>query len=107
MGSTSRAARAERYIKEFDDDYIKTASLKAGIKLEVVRLGLGQEEGHAEQVKLYVVCKDEAGKEHTLDIDMVFDPEYDHGVDMLERVANHLGIPEDEAKERLKKAKLL
>lgn len=107
MGSASKEARAKRYIEEFDSDYIKTANLKVGMKLEVVRLGLGQEEGNSEQVKLYVVCKDEKNKEHTLDIDVVFDPEYDGGVDMIERVAAHLEISEAEAKQRLQKVKLL
>jgi hypothetical protein len=107
MGSIARRYRAERFIEEFEQSYVNSQSLKPGMRLEVVRLGLGYEEGGSEQVKLFLVLRDEQGSEHEVGLDTPFDPEHDRDDDLIERVAGDLVLTEDQARQRLKKADLL
>jgi hypothetical protein len=106
MGSISRKRRADRYIQEFEAYHVRRCPIRPGMRLNVVSLNLAQEEGNYEQVKLYVQVEDEQGVRHALDMGPVFDPEYDYGTDLVERVMHQLGIPKRIALSRLRRADL-
>jgi hypothetical protein len=108
MGSIARMSRSERFIREFEKDFVELRRLRAGSVLTVVNVFLGQEDSSLEQVKLCIQVRDRTGDEFVLEEgEAVFDPENDYGNDLVERVAAELGSSEHQAKKRLMRAKLL
>ena len=108
MGQISRMNRAGRFITEFSADFCKGVG-EPGEAITIEEIFLTSLEGHGEEVVLcYRLKGANCGAPFTLICpDFLFDPEYDNGEDLVERVAANLNISEEEARERLKKANLL
>lgn len=108
MGSISRMCRAERFIKEFGEDYNQDVVLKPGEQITFVRSFLAQEDGGYETVKHCFEFTTSDGKTILFqDEGDVFDPESDRGDDLIDLVVNHLGIDPEAARRRLIQAALI
>jgi hypothetical protein len=107
MGQITRTNRAERFIEEFEKDYVGKFEVKANDKLKVKRVFLACIDGDYEFVRVVVVLTIPGGKELVLlSEDILFDPEDDGKDDSIERLTANLGITKKEAAARLKKADL-
>jgi len=103
MGSSARMSRCERFVAEFAEDICLRSGMDELPGFHSQYLSMRDSD---EMVYLYVAIhwKD---AEHELMFDCIyFDPE-ESDEDAIERVAELLGIEEDEAEKRLIKAKLV
>lgn len=103
MGSSARMSRSERFIQEFNidaclrNDYGDLPSFKSQ--------HLSQRDGD-EMVYLYVLLSWREREYEVMEDCIYYDPEEPDN-DTIERVCDLLGLEEDEAKKRLKKAGLI
>jgi hypothetical protein len=110
VGQLSRQGRATRFVREFNGDRIKNYGLKAGDVLTVEATGLSLLDDNECKVMDFIrVCG--PGPAYTrydlTEAECHFDPEQMYREDMIERVVKMIGCTEEEAHERLVKAKLL
>jgi hypothetical protein len=103
MGDIARASRAERFIKEFNKDWVK----KKGYQFHnTVCQSLGYDE-YAQVVRHYVTLKEISGDETELMGTLeIYGPEGDDCEALAECLAEWLEGTKEEMIERLKKANL-
>jgi len=102
MGSCSRTDRCDRFIKEFNDDYVKENGVVGD---NIVSQGLGFNDLQ-ECVFYYLTVKFESGTYELMMPDIVFDPE-SPSYDTIEMMANLLNVPQSEIEARMDKCGLL
>ena len=106
MGSMARQSRADRFIKEFEEDLVERSAYKVGQTLKIVSVHLAQDDN--EEVRLFLTLQDEKGETFPVHDDAwgLFDPELYTDDDYNERVADDLGVSVEEVRKRMEKAEL-
>ena len=106
MGSMSRSANADRFIKEFNEDF-KKGRLRPGDRVKLESISLGQRPGD-EMICMYYVFKTAFGSIlEVCEDEILFDPEIPGSSENIESIADSLGITTGAAVVRLTKCGLV
>ena len=107
MGSLSRYSRNERFIKEFGDDILDSDRVDTQKTWKVVSQALKVREYDECVVMYFLLNCVETGEELELSNDCIyFDPETTTAEDMVDSLAQCLGLNEKQTMRRIKKADL-
>ena len=106
MGSMARGDRAERFIKEFEEDLTTRSEYKEGQTFILEAVYLDQDP--TEEVRLFLRLRGSDGVSFAVSDDRhsYFDPEYSIDLDRAAELADNLGQPLEQVAKRIKKAKL-
>lgn len=108
MGSGSRFANGNAFIKAFEGDILKKIGLAESKKLDVMEEGLMVVDGW-EEVHYYIIVRSPSAPEITFRLisqECIFMPDMDMDEELVDRVKEYTDLTRDEIELKIQEAKL-